>query len=179
MPILLLIFIIIPIIEIVVFIYVGGELGIVNTIAIVIITAIIGTYMLQKQGLSVLLNAQNDLNEGKPPIGSVVDGIFLLIAGAFLLTPGLITDAIGFLLFVPQFRSFLAKNLANYFISQGNVKFYTDRPTDDRSQHDPRGPIIDAEYTNVEPQTAEKDIRQIENPSQSDSSKNSSPWKYK
>ena len=103
MPLILfLIFVVIPLAEIAVFIVIGGIIGIPATIALVIITALIGTVLLRMQGLSVLQRAQTAVQEGRIPVDSVIDGVCLLIAGAFLLTPGIITDTIGFLLFIPQ-----------------------------------------------------------------------------
>ena len=172
----LLIFILVPILEIIVFINVGNFLGVINTIAIVIVTALIGTYLLQKQGLSVLLRAQDDINKGQAPISSVIDGVFLLIAGAFLLTPGLITDTFGFLLFIPQFRRFLAQYASQYFLKKGNVKFYEFSEEQRSYQHDYKqndmdmsdnGPIIDTDYEDVSPSD------------KNNNKNNTSPWKHK
>ncbi len=104
---LLIIFILVPLIEIGLFIEVGGRLGAAPTVAIVILTAIIGTGLLRRQGLMVLRRTQDSLNQGRMPMTEVFDGLCLLVAGALLLTPGFMTDAIGFLLFVPPLRRWL------------------------------------------------------------------------
>ena len=81
-------FIFIPLIEIAGFIQIGGLIGLWPTIAIVILTAIAGSMLLRYQGIAVFLRAQAEMSEGKIPIGSAIDGFWLAIAGAFLLTPG-------------------------------------------------------------------------------------------
>jgi len=97
-------FIGIPIIEIALFIQVGGFIGLWPTIILVIFTAIVGTSLLRYQGLSTLRRFQSTMQSGQMPLGPVFDGLCLVLAGAFLLTPGFFTDGIGFLLFVPPVR---------------------------------------------------------------------------
>ncbi len=110
MPLLfLLIFIVVPLAEIAVFIKVGAWIGLWPTIATVILTAIAGTALLRYQGTSAMNKASAALAAGRLPVESVIDGVSLLLAGAFLLTPGLITDGFGFLLFIPAFRHHLAR----------------------------------------------------------------------
>ena len=98
-------FIAVPIIEIAVFIEVGGRIGLWNTIAVVIVTAMIGTWMLRAQGLKTLESARRSMERQVFPAHELFDGVCLLIAGAMLLTPGFVTDAFGFLLFVPPVRA--------------------------------------------------------------------------
>ena len=106
---LLLVFIAVPLLEIALLIKVGEQLGLWTTLAIVIGTAIVGTSIMHRQGLQALTKAQNSLAGGKIPLDSVVDGAFLLAAGLFLLTPGLLTDSVGFLFLVPPFRRWAAR----------------------------------------------------------------------
>ena len=91
-------FIGVPILEISVFISVGEEIGLNWTLAIVILTAVTGTWMMKRQGLKTLFRLQSQLNQGQLPLREVFDGFCLLLAGAFLLTPGFVTDGVGFLL---------------------------------------------------------------------------------
>ena len=98
-------FIAVPIIEIAVFIEVGGRIGLWNTIAVVIVTAMIGTWMLRAQGLRTLENARRSMERQVFPATELFDGVCLLIAGVMLLTPGFVTDAFGFLLFMPPVRT--------------------------------------------------------------------------
>jgi len=112
MPIaLLLVFIAVPLLEIALLIKAGDSFGFWPTLSIVIFTAILGTVMLRWQGMSVMTRAQQTLREGRMPVESVADGVFLLLAGAFLLTPGLLTDGIGFAFLVPQVRRWLGSKI--------------------------------------------------------------------
>lgn len=118
----LFIFILIPLIEIAIFIAVGDVIGVWATIGLVIITALIGTSLLRHQGLSALNKAQKAIGAGRLPMSSVIDGVALLLAGAFLLTPGLLTDSLGFLLFIPAFRTALARFLIKRAMKSGVMK---------------------------------------------------------
>lgn len=159
MPFLILVlFICVPIAEIAVFIQVGEAIGLVPTLLTVILTAIIGTYLLQRQGLSAFQRTQTALAEGRVPVDSAVDGMCLLVAGAFLLTPGIITDAVGFLLFVPPLRRALASMAFRRFTKNMKIHVNVDGqagtgPTSGPSGPTPdgNGPIIDGEYEHVEP----------------------------
>ncbi len=110
---LLFLFILVPIFEIVVFIQVGDQIGLAATLVIVIITAIIGVNLLKQQGFAVMRDIQNSLNQGKMPALEIASGAQLLFAGGLLLTPGFVTDIIGFLLMIPAMRMLLAKFLIN------------------------------------------------------------------
>ncbi len=114
--ILLLLFILIPVLEIYLFIQVGSVIGAGTTILIVIGTAILGAYFLRQQGLSTLARAQKSLNHNELPAMELLEGLILFIAGAFLLTPGFFTDTIGFLCLLPSVRKFMVKRLLSHFI---------------------------------------------------------------
>ncbi|WP_419903165.1 FxsA family protein [Kiloniella sp.] len=107
----LFLFIGIPLLEIVVLIEVGDQIGLWSTIGLIILTAVIGTWMLRFQGLVTLANAQKQLNQGAVPAKEIFDGICLLAAGALLLTPGFVTDSIGFSLLIPPVREVLRNTL--------------------------------------------------------------------
>ncbi|MBN4046588.1 FxsA family protein [bacterium AH-315-P15] len=124
--ILFLLFLATPLIEIAVFIEVGGAIGLWPTIAIVILTAALGAALWRAQGLAVWARAQASLNRGELPVREVTDGAFLLVAGALLLTPGFVTDAIGFLLFVPPFRRWLAGIVFRYLSKRIHVHVVND-----------------------------------------------------
>ena len=102
---LLIAFIAVPIIEIALFIQIGGFLGLFPTLAIVVLTAIAGTYLVRAQGLSVLSQLQSRFREMNDPSEPLVHGAMILFSGALLLTPGFFTDFIGFLLLVPNVRA--------------------------------------------------------------------------
>ncbi len=101
---LLALFIGIPILELCIFLVLGSKIGIPTTLAIIVITAILGAWLTKSQGLKALSNYQAAVSESRLPHEEVMDGIMILIAGAVLLTPGFLTDAIGFSLLVPSVR---------------------------------------------------------------------------
>ena len=102
---LLIAFIAVPIIEIALFIQIGGFLGLFPTLAIVVLTAIAGTYLVRTQGLSILSQLQSRFREMNDPSEPLVHGAMILFSGALLLTPGFFTDFIGFLLLIPNVRA--------------------------------------------------------------------------
>jgi len=113
-----LLFIFIPIIEIVIFITVGSNIGILNTIAIILLTAIVGIFFVKRQGLNLLFNAQRNMTQGIMPTEEIKGGIFLLISGLLLITPGFFTDCIGFLMFLNPVQNFISQKARNYFHSR-------------------------------------------------------------
>lgn len=114
---LLLLFILVPILELGIFLALGDSLGLPKTLAIIIITGILGAALTKSQGGKALASFQAALASGKMPHREIVDGLLILIAGAVLLTPGFLTDTVGFLLLLPPvravFRSLLTKRLAD------------------------------------------------------------------
>ena len=112
------IFILIPIIEITIFITVGSNIGILNTIAIILLTALIGIFLVRKRGLNLLFNARQNMSEGVIPTEEIKGGIFLLISGLLLITPGFFTDCIGFSMFLKPVQNFFALKAKEYFKSR-------------------------------------------------------------
>lgn len=109
---LFLIFVAVPIIEIGLFIQVGGFLGLWPTLAIVILTALVGTTLMRAQGMAALKKLQTNIESGGNPADPIANGAFILIAGLLLLTPGFFTDTVGLLLLVPPVRQALIRNVA-------------------------------------------------------------------
>jgi len=101
---LLIIFIIIPLIELAVILKVNSFIGIGWTLGLIIITAFVGVKLLRQQGISTLLRANQKMQQGQMPALELAEGFLLALAGALLLTPGFVTDAVGFLLLVPATR---------------------------------------------------------------------------
>lgn len=108
---LFLLFAIMPIIEIALLINVGEMIGGWNTVGIVIITAFVGAYLVRKEGLSTLVTAQQKMQQGAMPGQEMAEGLLLVVAGVLLVTPGFVTDGIGFLLSMPLTRPLIAKAL--------------------------------------------------------------------
>lgn len=152
--ILFLAFLLTPIVEIGVFVQVGGAIGLVPTLAIVILTAMLGAALWRAQGLSTWMRAQDALNRGELPLREVADGAFLIVAGALLLTPGFVTDGLGFLLFVPPFRHFLAKIVFEAMRKNVNIHVVhpggAGRPGAGRGPGSGRGPVIDGDAVEID-----------------------------
>ena len=113
---LLLIFIVLPIIEISLFIQFGDALGTVNTILLIFLTAGIGMYLVRQQGFNTLRKMQKEIQNQELPVRSLFDGFVILISGILLLIPGFFTDAIGLMGLIPITRFFIGKTLISLFI---------------------------------------------------------------
>ena len=102
-------FTIIPIVELYLLIKIGGIIGALNTILIIIITAVIGAYLAKTQGFIVIRKINQALYEGRLPAQELLDGLFVLLGGFTLLTPGFITDLIGLSMLFPLTRTLYNK----------------------------------------------------------------------
>lgn len=152
----LLAFITVPIAEIAVFIEVGGRIGLGFTIALVFLTAVVGTALLRHQGLATLGRVQANLEAGRFPAAEVFDGLCLLVAGALLLTPGFVTDGLGLLLFLPPFRAMLRHFALVRLMQSGKVHLHTTGAPP--SGGAPGGStVIDGEFEVVPPEPSRTD----------------------
>lgn len=115
---LFLLFLVIPFIEITLLIKLGGLIGALPTIALMIITAIIGAKLVRQAGLTTWMEAQRRMAAGEVPGQQICEGLVLLIAGVMLVTPGLITDAAGIALLLPALRRKLAAQLSKRMVVQ-------------------------------------------------------------
>lgn len=117
---LFLLFTIVPLVELYLLIKLGTIMGALPTVGVVIATAIVGAYLVRLQGLFVLLRMREQVNQGKFPGEALIDGFLLLVAGALLVTPGLLTDSLGFLILVPATRhhikTWLKKKIMEYIM---------------------------------------------------------------
>lgn len=113
---LLLLFIFVPIIEIGLFIQVGGFLGLWPTIGLVLLTAFVGASLVRSQGLQTLMSVQTRLRQGEMPAQQILEGVMLAVSGVLLLTPGFITDALGMVLLLPTPRAAIAKYLMSKMV---------------------------------------------------------------
>jgi len=118
-PVITIIFIIVPIVEIYLLIEVGRFIGALWTVFLVVLTAVIGIKLLKFQGTSILMRAQDKMQTGQAPAQEMLEGIGLVLAGAFLLTPGFFTDSVGFLLLIPQTRAWLMAMVINKLMTAG------------------------------------------------------------
>ena len=104
------------VLEVGAFIVVGGLIGVPLTLLLIVLTAVIGSILLKKQGLETFIAGKQALDRGEVPLKHILDGLALVAAGALLLTPGFITDALGFLLFVPKVRAEIGQRIAKLFV---------------------------------------------------------------
>lgn len=111
---LFILFAILPIIEIAILINVGEVIGGWNTVLLVILSAFIGAYLVRQQGFSTLMQAQTKMQSGAMPGQEMAEGLLLVIAGVLLVTPGFVTDIMGFLLCLPVTRPIIAKKLLKH-----------------------------------------------------------------
>ncbi|WP_025769627.1 FxsA family protein [Thioalkalivibrio sp. HK1] len=100
-----------PLIEIALLIEVGGSLGVFPTIALVVLTAVVGAMLVRAQGFATLRRARRSMDAGELPAIEMIESVFLLLAGALLLAPGFVTDALGFLCLIPPLRQALIMRL--------------------------------------------------------------------
>jgi UPF0716 protein FxsA len=122
---LLLLFFSIPLVEIYVLLEVGGIIGVPSTIALVVLTAVMGAGLIRAQGIATLARVQEQLQRGELPAVEIIEAALLLVAGALMLTPGFVTDTIGFLILVPPLRrmaiqSFLARRMGAAKVAGGH-----------------------------------------------------------
>lgn len=138
---LFLLFLVVPLIEIALFVQIGGAIGLFATLAIVILTAIAGTYLVRSQGLAVLSQLQTSMNELRDPTEPLAHGAMILFSGALLLTPGFFTDGLGLALMVPGVRSAVFRFLRARVKVQGFSYGAQTQQTD----------IIEGEFEEIDP----------------------------
>jgi UPF0716 protein FxsA len=134
LPLFLLLLVGVPLLELYLLIQVGSEIGALPTIALSVLTAILGTWLVRMQGFAVLLRVRVMLERGETPALEVLDGAVLLIAGLMLLLPGFLTDALGFLLLIPPLRRLLIR------------RFVRVLPAREGPQPDRRPRVIEGEF---------------------------------
>lgn len=104
---LFLIFVVTPIVELAVIVQVAGSTGVMNTIGLLVLVSLVGAWLVRREGLGILRRAQAELAKGRMPGRELVDGLLVLLAGALMLTPGFVTDAVGLALLLPPVRAVL------------------------------------------------------------------------
>ncbi len=142
MGILVLLFIVVPAVELALLIEIGGQIGALRTLMLIIITGIVGATLAKRAGLDVLQRIQAETGAGRLPAGALLDGAIILVAGALLVTPGILTDVVGFACLVPGLRQIMKGLAARYFqgaVARGQVQMQGFGPPQGGAQ----GPIID------------------------------------
>ena len=144
------VFIVVPIVEIALFIKIGALVGLWPTIIIVILTAVLGTRLVKIQGLNAIKNVQNSIIGGQNITNSLINGALILTAGVLLLTPGFFTDAIGITLLIPQTRALWVKYGSSYVMNRV-VFFSTGKKNTPNAKHNTfDSNTIDGEYTDLD-----------------------------
>lgn len=151
---LIIFFIFIPLVEFFLLFRVADVIGFWPTVLLVVSTAFIGVNLLKRQGLQTMARIQQKMQTAQMPAQEMVEGLLLFFSGGLLLTPGLITDVLGFLILIPQTRSVVANRIAPYILSQftflpadmnGGANPYSS-PQQQGANHDG---VIEGEYTEV------------------------------
>ncbi len=119
------VFLIVPFVELYLLIKIGGIIGAFNTVLIILITASLGAYMVKNQGLLVLRHIQEATSQGRVPGNELLHGLFVLIGSFALITPGILTDIIGFSMLIPQIRKIyvrIAKEIIRKKLESGHYQ---------------------------------------------------------
>jgi UPF0716 protein FxsA len=120
-----LIFIVVPVLELMLLIRIGQGIGVLPTVALVLTTALTGAFIISRQGLGVVSRTLEALSDGRAPVQPVLDGLFLLVAGALLLTPGLMTDVLALALLIPPVRRAVARAGMRWLLRRTRVHIDT------------------------------------------------------
>ena len=154
MPYLFLLFLFMPVIEIWLIIQVGSSIGAGWTIMLIFFTAFLGAILLRRQGISTLFRARQKMDEGQVPAREMLEGLMLAFAGALMLTPGFVTDVVGFLILLPPVRSVLIHHF------KANMVFVASGGQYRRYETDASGEevIIEGEYRR-ENENSDKKLR--------------------
>ena len=145
--ILVFLFVMVTIAEISLLIKVGGAIGGFNTILFVILTAVLGAYLVRQQGFATITKLQQETQAGRIPALQIAEGVALLFAGAVLLTPGFITDAIGFTLLIPFTRRIVIALLASKFTQNQTGFTYSTHSQGPQQTKNDNSNVIEGEYT--------------------------------
>ena len=162
-----LVFAALPILELALLVKLGQEIGFWWTMALIVATAMTGAFVIHRQSLSTLQRAMNDMQQGSPPLGPVMDGAFLVVAGVLMVTPGLISDCIGLALLVPPMRHWIAARILNSIMNSPGVRIVVfgeesyrvserDDPRADRGRDARRrsdGEVIEGEFERLDERT--------------------------
>ena len=141
--ILFLVFVVTPIVELAVIVQVAGSTGVMNTIGLLVLVSVVGAWLVRREGLGILQRAQQEAAQGRIPGREIVDGLLVLGAGALMLTPGFVTDAVGLALLFPPTRA-LVRAVATRRLTRSMASGRTTFQYGWRGEDPPTGGIIDA-----------------------------------
>jgi len=149
---------VLPIIEIALLVKFGQWAGVLATLLVVIGTAVAGVGVLQRQGLTMMLRTQEAVMRGEPPVGAMMEGAMTVMAGVFLIMPGLITDTLGLLLLIPPVRRFIAARLTAGMFGGGDIhvevfeseRGHERRPGSGNPGVESSGPVIEGDFERID-----------------------------
>jgi UPF0716 protein FxsA len=141
--ILFLVFVVTPIVELAVIVQVAGSTGVLNTIGLLVLVSVVGAWLVRREGLDILRRAQEEAAQGRIPGREIVDGLLVLGAGALMLTPGFVTDAVGLALLFPPTRA-LVRAMATRRLTRSMASGRTTFRYGWRGEDPSSGGIIDA-----------------------------------
>jgi UPF0716 protein FxsA len=121
MALLVLLFLVVPIVELYVIIQVGQEIGALNTIALLLVISVVGAWLAKREGLGVWRRLNAQMAAGQVPAAEVIDGFLILFAAALLLTPGFLTDVLAILLLIPPTRALVRRTLRRRFMRKVQI----------------------------------------------------------
>lgn len=147
----------IPIAEIALFIQVGDLIGLWATLGTILLTALIGTVLVRAQGIAVLSKIRLETEQGRLPVGELLSGACLVVAGLLLVTPGFLTDFLGFVLLVPGLRMLIGAVLVQALIRKGGTVHFQSAQFSQNFGQRPSSPryddgTIDGDYTVIDPE---------------------------
>jgi len=140
---LLLLFTVLPLTEFALLVWLDGVIGLLPTIALVLGTGVLGASLARQQGLATLWRIRQQSSSGQMPTDALFDGALILVAGAVLITPGILTDAFGFSLLIPPLRGLVKRGLKRWLASSVQVQTQSFGPPP--TNPPPRGDVIDVE----------------------------------
>lgn len=149
---LVLAFIVVPLVELAIIIQVGQAIGLLWTIALLVVDSVVGAWLVRREGTRAWSRFRSALNEGRVPTDEVLEGALVLFGGALMLTPGFASDALGLLLMIPPARALIAKALkrrlgARFSVSTMSAGGATRRKRDE---------VVDVEVINVKRDAAKR-----------------------
>ncbi|MBT6494780.1 MAG: FxsA family protein [Planctomycetaceae bacterium] len=150
---LILLFTVVPLVELALLIWIGSHTSVSGTIAIVLVTGFVGAALAKHQGWQTWRRLQDGMRSGEPPADVLLDGVMILIAGALMVTPGVLTDAVGFALLLPSVRGLLKARLRSRLMAHATAQFRsfhsggTGQGGGAEGAGTPTGTVIDAEFT--------------------------------
>ncbi|RQD79377.1 MAG: FxsA family protein [Halanaerobium sp. MSAO_Bac5] len=151
---LLLLFVVVPLIELFLLLEISSYIGVFTTIMIIVLTGVIGTIIAKMQGYMVINNIRRKLNSGQMPTDDLISALLILMGGVTLLTPGFLTDITGFLLILPGSRDLIAALVKKYFlkyVKEKKVDFHYKRERgSNHSSNNSQDDYIDIDPEDIE-----------------------------